>query len=628
MHKTPRQFGLWDSPITPLRLSRGISFSDVAWDDDGSLLWLERRADRGVIVVQPINGEALRDLNSEYGVRGKVGYGGGDFTVRRGQVYFADASSGRLYRQPLPAGQAVPLTPAFGAAASPVLSPDGRWLLYVHTYEDVDRLALVDGAGAAWPVILASGQDFYMQPCWHPESQQVAWVAWNHPNMPWDGTQLFLGTLSESVAGLPRLKESFVIAGDQSTSVFQPQFSPDGRYLAYVSDQSGWWQLYLYDLTQGAHRQLTHLPAEHAEPAWTQGVRTYGFAPDGKSLFFQRIDQGFVSLWELDLERQQEQQIPLPGYTCLSQLAVSPNGERIALLADGGAIPPRLIACDRTGRVQVVRRGTAEDLHPSTYSQPQHISWAGMDGEQAYGLYYPPHHDSFEGVELPPLVVMIHGGPTSQRFASFYIAVQFFTSRGYAVLDVNYRGSTGYGRAYRNKLRGNWGIFDVQDAVSGARALVEQGQVDGKRLVIMGGSAGGYTVLQALEDYPGFFKTGICLYGISNQFTAAADTHKFEAHYSDSLLGPLPQAAELYRQRSPIYFTDRITDPLLVFQGEEDNVVPRAQSDEIVAALRRQGVPHEYHLYPGEGHGFRKAESIEHMYRTIEKFLRQVVIFS
>ncbi len=269
-----------------------------------------------------------------------------------------------------------------------------------------------------------------------------------------------------------------------------------------------------------------------------------------------------------------------------------------------------------------------EDLPATSYAVPQHINWTGIDGGRVYGLYYPPKNDGFDGIGLPPLMVMVHGGPTSQRVAAFNAGVQFFTSRGYAVLDVNYRGSTGYGRDYRNMLRGNWGIYDVQDSVSGARYLADQMLVEKGRMVIMGGSAGGFTVLKALEDYPGFFKAGVCLYGVSNQFTLASETHKFEAHYSDTLLGPLPQATDVYRTRSPIFYIDQICDPLIVFQGEEDVVVPRAQSDEVVASLKQRNIPHEYHLYAGEGHGFRKAENIEHMYSTIDKFLKRHVIYA
>jgi dipeptidyl aminopeptidase/acylaminoacyl peptidase len=279
-------------------------------------------------------------------------------------------------------------------------------------------------------------------------------------------------------------------------------------------------------------------------------------------------------------------------------------------------------------RTRIWRRGAAEDLPPAWYAAPRFLTWGGEDGALVYGLFYPPGNPDFEAAGKPPLIVHVHGGPTSQRTAVFNPQAQFFASRGYAFLEVNHRGSTGYGRAYRDALRGQWGVYDVQDAVSGARRLAEAGEVDGSRLAIMGGSAGGYTVLKALQDYPAFFKAGVCLYGISNQFTLAAQTHKFEAHYSDSLLGPLPEAAAVYRERSPIFFADRIQDPLILFHGEEDNVVPPSQSGALVESLRRRGVPHEYHLYPGEGHGFRKTETIEHFYTAAESFLRQHVIYS
>jgi len=626
--KTNRQPGLWDSPIQPVSLGRGYTFSDVQWDQSGALVWREGRSDRGVLMVQPSDGQAPRDLNSEYGVRAKVGYGGGDFSVSRGQVYFAEAETGRLYRQPLAAGTARPITPAFGGAAAPTLSPDGHWLLYVHSYEGQDALALVDAEGKHWPSRLVSGEDFYMQPCWHPDGRRIAWIAWNHPNMPWDGTWLRTGKLAMGENGMPSIYEMTTVAGDEQTSVFQPQFSPDGRWLAFVSDKSGWWQVYLYDLEGGELRQLTQVAAEHGEPAWVQGVRTYTFSADGKWLFFLRNQMGSITLWLLELATGAEQPIPLVGYTALSQPAASHDGKRLALIASAGNVPARVITCDLAGVTHVWRRGMAEELLPAAYALPQHITWTGMDGGAVHGLFYPPQNEAFEVGTLPPLVVMVHGGPTSQRVASFNGGVQFFTSRGYAVLDVNYRGSTGYGRDYRNKLRGNWGIYDVQDSVSGARALVDKKLADGARLVIMGGSAGGFTVLKALEDYPGFFKAGICLYGVSNQFTLAADTHKFEAHYSDTLLGPLPQAADIYRKRSPIFFVEKIRDPMIIFQGEIDNVVPRAQSDEVVESLKRRGVPHEYHLYPGEGHGFRKTENITAMYQAIDKFLRQYVIFA
>jgi dipeptidyl aminopeptidase/acylaminoacyl peptidase len=626
--KIKRQFGLWDSPITPISLARGNTLSDLAWDGEGSLVWREGRSDRGVLVVRPPDGQAPRDLNSELSVRAKVGYGGGDFTAGHGQVYFVEAGSGRIYRQPTGAGAAQPVTPSFGSAAAPTLSPDGRWLLFVHTYEGTDRIALVDSGGEKWPAQLVLGEDFYMQPRWHPNGVQAAWIAWNHPNMPWDGTYLRQGRLEFPEGSLTVLAETSTVAGGENTSIFQPEYSPDGRWLGYISDESGWWQLYLYDLQSGTHRQLTHEPAEHGMPAWVQGLRVYAFSPDSHSIYFIRNSLGSNSLWRLEIASGQMEQLPLgPGYTSLEQIALSPSG-KLGLIACGAGIPQRLVVLDPAGETQVVARATSEEIDPQVYSAAEAIEWTGMDGQPVYGLFYPAHNPAFQGDGLPPLVIDVHGGPTSQVKAAFLPRVQFFTSRGYAVLVVNYRGSTGYGRAYRDALRGNWGIYDVQDSVSGAQHLAAQGRVDRERVVIMGGSAGGFTVLKALEDFPGFFKAGICLYGVSNQFTLVADTHKFEARYSDTLLGPLPQAAEVYRERSPEFYCDQIQDPIAIFQGEDDVVVPRSQSDRVVASLQRRGVPHEYHLYAGEGHGFRKTETIAHFYEAVDKFLKQYVIFA
>jgi dipeptidyl aminopeptidase/acylaminoacyl peptidase len=629
--KQIRQFGLWDSEISPISLARGISFSDAAWDQSGVLVYREQRSDRGVLVIQPADGQAPRDLNNDYSVRASIGYGGGDFTVGSGAVFFVEASSGRIFRQPLSAGAAKPITPAFGSAASPSLSPDGKWVLFVHSFEEVDSLAVIDSQGTHWPQKIAAGDDFYMQPCWSPDGERVAWIAWNHPNMPWDGTSLRMGRISEkdSPKHTPYLGEVITVAGDDNTSIFQPCFSPDGRYLAYISDKDGWWQLYLYDLQTGTHKQITSEEAEYGIPAWIQGMRTYGFSQDSKTIYAIRNHMGVNSLWKISLTGDpQIESLPVgENYTAFDQIAISRRNQ-IALLASGGGTPPRVITYFGGEGTWIWRRSMAEDLPASYYAQSQSFEWPGFDGGTAYGLFYPPHNLEFEGKGKPPLLIHIHGGPTSQVRAGFNPRAQFFATRGYAVLEVNYRGSTGYGREYRDALKGSWGIYDVQDAVSGARFLGEQGLIDADRIVIMGGSAGGFTVLKALEDFPGFFKAGICLYGVSNQFDLVADTHKFESNYSFSLLGPLPEAASLYKERSCVFFADKIQDPIAVFQGEEDKVVPKNQSDSIVESLRRRGVQHEYHVYAGEGHGFRKTETIQHFYENVLKFLKQHVIFS
>jgi dipeptidyl aminopeptidase/acylaminoacyl peptidase len=292
-------------------------------------------------------------------------------------------------------------------------------------------------------------------------------------------------------------------------------------------------------------------------------------------------------------------------------------------------VPPRIVEHDfASGATRVVARASAESAPPEALARCEAISWLSSDGEIAHGLYYAPASDRFTGPGRPPLVVLIHGGPTSQARAGWNPQAQFFATRGYAVLLVNYRGSTGYGRAYMLKLRGNWGVCDVEDAASGVRHLADAGRIDPERTVIMGGSAGGFTVLQVMTQMPEAFTAGICLYGVANQFHLAAETHKFEAHYLDSLLGPLPEASRLYRERSPLYSAERIKRPLAIFQGEIDRVVPRQQSDTIVEALKQNRTPHIYHVYEGEGHGWRKRETIEHFYRTVEAFLRQYVLFT
>lgn len=637
MTKQTRQYGTWPSPISPTALAGDLRLIDVQWDTQGTeetLVWLEGRGKRGVLLAQT-GDDAPRELTDEQlSVSARVGYGGGEFTVGAGHVYFA--ANGRLYRQALASGTAKSLTPSFGAAASPRLSNDGKWLAYVYHHEGEDGLALVDAAGKLWPVKLFSDSDFVMQPAWSADDSQIAFITWDHPQMPWDGTELRLAKLSYDGAGAPALAAVKTIAGDNGTAISQPEFSPDGRYLAYLSDAGGkdnperFGQLWLYDLAADTHQQLTTAPAEHTAPAWVQGVRTFCWSPDSQALYYLRNTEGFNTLWRCDLATCQSEKVELPGdYTSLRQISIAPESGTLALLASSATIPERVITFQpKTQRALIRKRASAENIPTEQLAQPQAIQWQGHDGENVYGLYYPPTNLHFTGTGAPPLIIDVHGGPTSQRTARYEAGAQFFVTRGFAMLYVNYRGSTGYGRAYQDKLRGAWGIYDVQDCISGAQHLVEKGLADPHKLVIMGGSAGGYTVLQSLIDKPAFYRAAICLYGVSNQFTLVQDTHKFEERYSDSLLGTLPEAAELYRQRSPIFHADKIVDPIAVFQGADDPVVPKNQSDSIVASLRARGVPHEYHVYEGEGHGWRKPETIEAFYKSALAFLMQYVIYA
>jgi dipeptidyl aminopeptidase/acylaminoacyl peptidase len=604
----------------------------VQWDHSGALVWLERRAGRGILVAQPPDGSAWRELWSEVSTRGRLSYGGGEFGVGHGWVYFVEAQSGQIQRGRLAGGPPEALTPPFGGCAAPTPSPDGRWLLYLHTVNDQDALALLPSDGSAWPVRLAAGSDFYMQPAWHPDGQQIAWIEWDFPNMPWDETRLCVGRLAFPAEGAPYLAERQVLVNVAHAAISQPTFSPDGGSLAYLSDESGWGQLYLHDLASGTTRQLTHGEREHALPAWVQGLRRFGFTPDGRWLYYLENDQGYSRLLRLSLPDGAPEPVALPEeYAVLDQIALPPHSAQpdagtLALIASGPRTPPRLLrlGASATPSWSILRRVQSEEFPPETLAAPETVHWASHDGAVVHGLLYLPQG---EAGGKPPLLVNVHGGPTGQALPSFNLEAQFFVGRGYAYLDVNYRGSPGFGRAYQDALLGEWGVVDVADVVSGAQAMADSGRVDGARLAIMGGSAGGYTLLQALVLYPDLFRAAVCRYGIAEQVSAALVTHKFERRYNDLLIGPLPEATARYRERSPLYRVAELRTPLALFQGEDDEVVERAQSDLLAEALRRRGVDLIYRLYPGEGHGFRQPETIRDYFATVAEFLQRQLVY-
>lgn len=620
--KIEKPYGLWSSPVSAALVSQRLRLENPQFDSDGrTLLWLEGRSDRGVLVARP-QGEARLDLNDQHSVRAGVGYGGGDYTVSGGVVIYAERD-GRLYRRPLGVGQPRPLTPPFGSAAAPALSPDGRWVVYVFSDGKTDLLGLVDSDGAEWPLQLAKGADFYMQPAWHPAGQQLAWVEWDHPNMPWDGTRLMLARLEGTP---PRAAEVRLVAGDASTPVSQPQFSPDGRWLSYIIANGEWEDLLLLDLHSRAHRTLIHGQGFHlAEPAWVQGGRYHAWSADSQRIYSVRNFAGCYSLWEVSLDGA-ARQVDTAPYTVIRDLSLSPTGEA-AFVASAPGISDRIVRWDGK-QLHIEARSTAEAVHPAYLADFQPISWQASDGTTVYGLYAAPSNPRFTSQGLPPAFVHFHGGPTAAVPLRFSAEASYFTSRGYGWLEVNYRGSTGYGRTYREMLRQRWGEIDVEDALGAARALAGQGLADGKRLVIRGGSAGGYTVLNTLVRHPGVFKAGVNLFGVSNLFDLATDTHKFEERYLDSMVGPLPEAAARYHAWSPIFHVANLSDPMAVFQGSVDRVVPPAQSEAIVAVLRQKNIPHIYRLYEGEGHGFRKSENIADMLQQTERFLQQQVLFA
>ncbi|NPV76685.1 MAG: S9 family peptidase [Anaerolineae bacterium] len=616
-------YGLWPSPIGAIQTSRRLRLEDVLWDQSGALLWLEGHSDQNKIIVHPPS-KAVYDLVAEPSPRGSVGYGGGDFTVQNGWVVFAGAD-GRLYRRRLGSGRSNPITPPSGAVASPQISPDGRRVLYIASDGAEDCLALVDSEGHSQPIPLTSQADFYMQPAWHPAGEWIAWIEWDHPNMPWDGARLKLGRLAGNP---PRLVEQDVIAGDSCTPVCQPLFSPNGRWLAYISTDGDWEKLMLLDLETGSQQTLLSAGGLLlSTPAWVQGLRFYGWGRDSRRIFYFQYHTGQSSLWQIDLESERRSQIDTAPYTWLAQLAVSPHDDQLAFIASSPSIPNRVVRWDGN-RLVVERHSDPEEIPPEYLPTPQTIAWTALDGSTVYGLYAPPANPRCTAEGLPPAIVNIHSGPTTQACFRYNAEAAYFTSRGYAWLDVNYRGSSGYGRSYIQKLRGKWGIFDVEDAAGGAQALVAQKLADQNLMTLRGSSAGGFTVLNTLIRFPGCFRAGICLYGVSNLFTLAQKTHKFEAHYHETLVGPLPEASQLYQERSPVFHAAQIRDPLLLFHGSEDRTVPPEQTEQIVAALLQQAIPHQYNKYEGEGHGFKKTETIRDVFDATEQFLQKYVLYS
>ncbi len=626
--KTRRLHGLWESPVTTDMLAGQKRLNDARWSREGRwLLWSEGRGAEGVLVAQ-LFGQAPRDISGSVNVRGGVGYGGGEFDVHIDFAVFV--GDGRLWRVGLAGGAPRPISPAMGYdIASPTISPDGRWVVYVFSDGKYDGIAVVDAHGKQWPQKIVVGGDFYMQPAFNHDGTKLAWIAWDQPNMPWDGTRLEVAKVETTGTGL-RLGDIEVIAGGPKTSVQQPTFSPDGKYLAFLSDELGTNQVFLFHLEKGVNVKLSTADADYAGPAWVQGLRFLSWAHDSESIYACKNDRGVGSLVQLNLNGEEHTVSGAAAYEFVGQPTTSAYGD-IAFIGAASRIPPRVVTLVAGEEHHVVSRATAETVPVSELSHIERVHWlvAGKQGTtEAYGNFYSPTNQRFEAAGKPPAIVMIHGGPTSQATAAYSAKNQFFATRGFAVLDVNYRGSTGYGRQYQDALLGQWGVADVEDAVSAARFLAEAGLADPKKIVIMGGSAGGYTVLQALTDHPGVFKAGICLYGIANLFTLAMGTHKFEAAYNDMLVGPLPDASDLYRARSPIFKADKISDTLAVYHGAEDKVVPLDQAEAIVGALRGRGVPCEYHVYQDEGHGWRRPENIDHFYKSVLDFLKQHVLFS
>jgi len=629
IERTRAPYGSWRSPIRIDDLVADDIGLGEPWIDGEDLYWLEGRpseAGRQALVRVGADGVPQDLVPAPISVRSRVHeYGGGAFTVAGGTVVYSDGTDGRLYRVDPGAEGPVAITPAGPWRYADVrFDPVRRRFVAVREDhgaegEPVNQIVDVPLDGDRDPRVLVTGPDFVAAPRVAPDGSRLAWLEWDHPHMPWEATRLRVAPIAADGA----LGPSDLAAGGPDESIVQPEWSADG-ILHLVSDRTGWWNL--YRLMEGPRLEpIAPMEAEFADPAWIFGRSSYGFLGDGSIVAVARQD-GHDHLFHI-----------LPGvsigevetsYTEFDGLQVRANGVLvIAGSPDGPTVIVRLDP-ETLAPVGILRRSSSIALDGASLSLPETIHFGTSGDRVAHALFHPPRNVGFEGSddERPPLVVHSHGGPTSNASTALDLDIQFLTSRGIAVVDVDYGGSTGYGREYRQQLDGAWGIVDVDDCIAAATFLVERGDVDPDRLAIAGGSAGGYTTLAALAFHD-TFQAGITFYGIGDLEAMTRETHKFESRYLDSLVGPYPAAADLYRERSPIHAVDRVSRPVLILQGADDRVVPPGQAEAMAAALEANGVPHAYLLFAGEGHGFRGESAIRRSQQAQLSFLGQVFAF-
>ena len=635
-------FGSWSSPIGAARVaSAQTTLLDVLLDGDALYVVEARPREGGRQLLLRLDDDAdgPHELTpAPFSVRTRVHeYGGGAALMSDGLLVFSNDRDQRLYRRATD-GSARPLTPAPTAKANAdaalryadgcIDRTRGLWIGVREDHrggagqEARNTIVALDLEQGGEGAVLLQGHDFYAAPRLSPDARQLAWLAWSHPAMPWEGCELWLGDFDGQAVHAPRR-----VAGGRQESIFQPEWSPDGR-LHFISDRSGWWNLYRLEADDGRCVDLCPRAAEFGRAQWNLGMSSYAFL-SADALVCSYIEEGQAHLARLDLASGTLTRYELPFAEYAS---VRAHGHRVAFRAGAPDRAPSVVMLDaRDGSWRTVHRAVAEDpALDACLSTPRTIAFpTGDDGQQAYALFYPPRNPGHVAPagELPPLLVRCHGGPTSSATRSLDLRTQFWTSRGVAVVDVDYSGSTGWGRAYRERLHRLWGVVDVRDCAAAARHLAAEGLCDPKRMVIRGSSAGGYTVLGCLtsEDAAirNLFRAGASHYGVSDPAALAHDTHKFESRYLHWLIGP-PEDEALYRTRSPVQQAARLAVPVAFFQGAQDRIVPPAQTEAMLAALRQQGLTAQYLLFAGEQHGFRQAANIQWALEAELRFFQAV----
>jgi dipeptidyl aminopeptidase/acylaminoacyl peptidase len=624
---TVAPFGSWRSPITTQMLVQGaVRFGDSSIDGD-TFYWVESRPQeegRYVVVRRSADGKIDDVLPAPFSARTLVHeYGGGALLASDGVVYFANYADQRLWQlKPGETPQPITAEGKLRFADFAHDRPRNRLIAVCEDHtagsaEPANRIVAVDLADGK-VTTLVEGADFYSTPRLSPDGKRLAWLSWNHPNMPWDDTELFVAPFAEDGS----LGAARQVAGQVEESVFQPAWAPNGT-LYFVSDRTDWWNLYAD--RDGQIVPILPMEAEFGVPQWVFGSSTYGFEPDGR-LVARFTRGGTWQVVRIDPRSGEYKILELP-FTSIASIDVG-DGQAYAAVGSP-TMPETLVEIDlASGQVTPIRASVPVEPDPAYTSLPEAIEFPTDGGKMAHAFYYPPKNRDFQGPPgaAPPLLVLIHGGPTSATSAQFRLTTQYWTSRGIAVCDVNYGGSTGYGCEYRNRLRDSWGVVDVADAANAATFLAKAGKADPDKLIIRGGSAGGYTTLACLA-FRSEFRCGASHFGISDLALMVADTHKFEARYLDRLVGLLPRDEAIYRQRSPIFHLDTFTRPVILLQGLEDKIVPPNQAEVILDSLKRTGVPVAYVPFEGEQHGFRKAENIIRAHEAELYFYSRVLGF-